>query len=697
MNSVKTDSENLVLKIMGKTAQGELIPIASDSCLLADTSANQAMQFECSIRRDQHGAFVRHTIGEVLINGSVPKAKQRLAQGDLISIQDNVYQVHQLGFMPAQTADVDETSGNQSVNSRIEELETELSSQAESFDSIQEQFEEFGQKMDSLSSDGGQATEPGSARNDDAVLAAERSLQALHSTPQLPREFEDGTMDTTSQLEQEDVVDDPRTLERLNAMTELRSEPKDLLSEISQASDTQEQSSMATPENNTAQESTTQNADLESESSDNSSLDELLKSLNSRSDEVEPQATTGAESVDSQSEATTESQTAETQDETSANSQQPADASELEDLFASLREKDQKIVGEAEEDQVASQSQPEDSLDDLQRKLNQLQDESTGSVESAELTDSTQGVETPSEKPAELADQILNSEIFENQNSHQSTETEGGSMEPLAAQPAQTPEPVESKSEVEAPQQQESVAELLARMQATPAMDEEAESGQADMLPVETPVSSPVSEPEAAPAAEAKGGSDVQDYMQSLLSRLNGGAAAAPESSIVQAAPETKATESTVEPTVSAEVVEEAPAEPKLNPEDFKPKRVAPENSSNLAAMRELANQSSRNAVQRSERNKKKQEAHALLLAAGGAIAGAFVCTFLSSSPGDLYYILSVLLYLATAVCSGLYAKNNLLPSLGLGGGAKKPVAQSNSPSIGERFAAMFKRKKSAG
>ena len=92
MNSVKTGSENLMLRILGKPNQSALIPIKSDSCLLADTSADQSTRFECSIARDQHGAYIRQFLGEILVNGERPTFEQRLANGDLLSVGTNVYQ-----------------------------------------------------------------------------------------------------------------------------------------------------------------------------------------------------------------------------------------------------------------------------------------------------------------------------------------------------------------------------------------------------------------------------------------------------------------------------------------------------------------------------------------------------------------------------------------------------------------------------
>ena len=212
----------------------------------------------------------------------------------------------------------------------------------------------------------------------------------------------------------------------------------------------------------------------------------------------------------------------------------------------------------------------------------------------------------------------------------------------------------------------ESVADVLARMQVTPSFDDEPQTENSvgentSFATTPEPTATPA-EPVAAPAAKSsEGGSDVQDYMNSLLQRLNKDGSPTDDIAGV-AAPVAPAPQAEVEVEVEAPVVaavENVPQEP-LNPEDYKPKRVAPEKKQNLAAMRELAIESSRSAVKRSEIKKRKQAAGAMLLGAGGSIAGAIVCAMMSQQTGDSFYLLAIVLFLVTVVCSGLYAKTNL-------------------------------------
>ena len=128
------------------------------------------------------------------------------------------------------------------------------------------------------------------------------------------------------------------------------------------------------------------------------------------------------------------------------NAQQPTDANQLEDLFASLRGNDQHVVGESEPESIApaaesspleadqSTSHSEDSLDDLRRQLDKWNVESGEPMEEAAAS--------PVESPIGLASELLNSEIFKNNESGESAET-SRSLEEVAAQQAQ-PEPIDS-------------------------------------------------------------------------------------------------------------------------------------------------------------------------------------------------------------------------------------------------------------
>ncbi len=298
--------------------------------------------------------------------------------------------------------------------------------------------------------------------------------------------------------------------------------------------------------------------------------------------------------------------------------------------------------------------------------------------EQQELVESEQVEEQPQQ----------DSEVFE----ASSEETHGvdeqvpdgvkAAVEPVAAQPEQP--------------EQESVAEVLRRMNAMPSFEESAAAEpqtQADPVGA-TPASSfetstatlaestPVSEePEVRPKEE--GSSDVQDYMNSLLQRLNGPGVTAPAEPVAEE--ETK----TVEPVAASLVTQETPPEEgvqPLNPEEFVPKRVAPELNSDLAAMRELANASTRSAVKTSQMKRQQDNANLLLFGAAGAMLGAVCTAFLSKEMGDMFYWLAISLFGLTAVCSGVYAKNALLSSSNKNANQNSTTSGSLIASLTERF-----------
>lgn len=131
------------------------------------------------------------------------------------------------------------------------------------------------------------------------------------------------------------------------------------------------------------------------------------------------------------------------------------------------------------------------------------------------------------------------------------------------------------------------------------AFDEEDDE---DYQPVE-PLSAPAHEPESEPVHQFEEEDDhessIEDYMAQLMQRMQGGPAAlsapaAAPKAVPRSQPAQKA-----KPEVVAKPVEEAP-QPVLDPSEYKPRSNAPEQTSNLAAMRDLANQTARSAIKTS-------------------------------------------------------------------------------------------------
>ena len=236
---------------------------------------------------------------------------------------------------------------------------------------------------------------------------------------------------------------------------------------------------------------------------------------------------------------------------------------------------------------------------------------------------------------------------------------------PAVQEQPQPPEvPAESK---QASQSDASVADLLARMNMLP---EEVEAPVESAQPMgsgiveakdETPVAAatptpaaPAAQPEVPASAAAGGTGDVQDYMNSLLQRLNGEEVPAEP---VASQPE-ESTQSAGE--VLNEQIEQQPVEPvyekPLSAEEFVPSQTAPELNSNLAAMRELANASSRNAVNQSNARKSKDKSNNMLLVAGGSVVCAAMLSILSKQPGDLAYFCAIFMFFVTVVSSAIFA-----------------------------------------
>ena len=193
---------------------------------------------------------------------------------------------------------------------------------------------------------------------------------------------------------------------------------------------------------------------------------------------------------------------------------------------------------------------------------------------------------------------------------------EGSLLSQFKAEPEPQPEPEEKE-----PFQQESVADILARMQEQGDIDtsfEEANSPEVEpvvesptpMTPVApTPTASATPTPTPPPVVAPAGGNgedgSVQDYMNSLFQRLRGGDSPDPiqptsvENTNVTTAAASEA--AVTEMQVRAEA-EDAP----LTADEFKPKTMAPERVVNMDAMRELANAQARNAILLSQSKRRK-------------------------------------------------------------------------------------------
>lgn len=175
----------------------------------------------------------------------------------------------------------------------------------------------------------------------------------------------------------------------------------------------------------------------------------------------------------------------------------------------------------------------------------------------------------------------------------------------------------------------------------------------------------PASQPQrnSGPGPET-GEPDVADYMQQLLGRLRGGS--------TQTSAATEANRSapgggtaTAQPAQSAGSAPEghpAPMEPvqPLKPEEFVPRASAPEKNMNIDALRQLANQSTRSAVNVFANNQKKALYFAQLAAVGGGVMGAALFAFLAPKLGAPFYVLALLCLGGAGFAGYRFARENV-------------------------------------
>lgn len=129
---------------------------------------------------------------------------------------------------------------------------------------------------------------------------------------------------------------------------------------------------------------------------------------------------------------------------------------------------------------------------------------------------------------------------------------------------------------------------------------------------------------------------DVQEYMNRLLKR-----------SSATATPPTTAPQTPASPAPAAAPKVEMSAKI-WDPKDFVPRSVAPEKKANLSALRELANQSQRSAIETSVRRKLQVKSWRYLALAIAALSFGGLFTFMSAKWLDA----SMLMGFASFLCS---------------------------------------------
>jgi hypothetical protein len=151
----------------------------------------------------------------------------------------------------------------------------------------------------------------------------------------------------------------------------------------------------------------------------------------------------------------------------------------------------------------------------------------------------------------------------------------------------------------------------------------------------------------------------VQSYMSSLLQRLRG-----------QQPTETVPPPPPIEQPQVSQTPTEPPQEPQhkqlpgfLAPEDYIPKRTAPERNSNMAAMRDLANQSTATALLDSAQRRRQARAMAEIFLTAGGITGAIMLRPLIDHVGDLASLTAIALLIGSLICAIDYSRSNIFQS----------------------------------
>ena len=157
-----------------------------------------------------------------------------------------------------------------------------------------------------------------------------------------------------------------------------------------------------------------------------------------------------------------------------------------------------------------------------------------------------------------------------------------------------------------------------------------------------SPAPVPAAVQESIKVESAAQGGDVDDYMKGLMNRLRGGSHSAPSQPASQSAQSQAANASTAK----TEAKPTAPEQPKvevipLKDGEFVPLSEAPGIHLDIDALRDLANQSTRSAINVFAKHQKKTLYATQLAAVCGGVMGAVVFGALASSLGSMFYILA--------------------------------------------------------
>ncbi len=656
-NPTHIDASTLVLKMVGGKLDGKLLPISTQKCFL--TGGQKENKDQCAIVRGPSGTAIKST-EQIVVNDHYDTLHW-LSEGDTIRIGQTVMVVEQLGNFGQTTTDVApekseigashvatpavSQTNKQNTHSqpvpaapRIEspamdsslqsaempqESEAPIADATETAAKPQPQLEQILASLQTTEEACDNETGLDQAENageDDSHSA----LQEFLNSKQTPSASEMPSAPSEDEVrEPESHTPDPRMNNELleRALQSLKNPSEELATIPSEQTEAAvEQTELSTEENVDQQLDEIQHQ-LESQIQSYDSAPQIPESIEPAVDTIEDPV---ADEISNEANSVIE--------------EVDARAEPVEDIMARLRAANRpQIENEAQPELPAMNPvQEETPLEQVLQSEPAEVEKTTAPVNSIEdimnrlgATNSEPQSQEPLEEPTQTVEetaQVIDSPFIENPvpslppadefeeqhvgmqlpvESHQETEVAlPETVEPSESSVKEVAPTVPEELITPTPDEQSSVAAVLARMQSSGKLndysipsEEPSETLEQPSQPVVEPSQPSVEPTQTAPATPEKvgeGGGDIKDYMNQLFQRLRGSdapASALPEST-EEPAP-IQADESVFSMEIPKKEVERI-----LTSTEYVPQQQAPEEKSHMDAMRQLANEQKHAAVQ---------------------------------------------------------------------------------------------------
>lgn len=587
---------DLILRVAGGHRDGELIPVKTKKCFLGfEESSDQGVveKPKCAIFRGPNGTAVKSYADDVSVNG-VASTVHWLKEGDRIEFPNSMtVEVAQLGWLEHACEEIG-AAGEETVESEFDCVPTD-----------EDASQTHGDEPSGWEADHQMDSEPADTTEPETTVYANQSITENHSPNQ--NDVRIDLIESRIKDIQSQISVSQQRFDNLDEQLSSLFEQVGKLSSIfdgKSAFPEQEEESFITQGNTDQFSGLSQSEDV--------FMHEKSADLNEQGsdDEINDLASAGDfyshlddddEKIirfDPESETDHVEASAENVEITDA----PPELCSFNEgeIDSRLSEMERVFGGELAETVLETTESTKEQTADEQ-PLESFESPTHGPDEGSDsFADHTTTCEGEPLEPGSLAEQLLN-EV-------ESDESSEPKVEQVVEEPVAVAEPVNQSTS--------SVADLLARMKA---------EGQWDGIPDSDEIVEPEPEPVvAAPvepidAAEPEG--DVEDYMSQLLNRMRGGEPASEAKPVVA-----KPTPSKPKAEEETEKAEFVPPENPLKPDEFKPARKA--QKIELSAMRELANSTSRSAVNASEKIRRKELGYVQI--------GIAVCSFFMA----IYYFL---------------------------------------------------------